>query len=110
MPLRRCARVFLLLGLLLSPSVSSARGVTLTWDYTVGVVPHDMFLLDRSTDGGLTWLTRPYAILPTVRTYTDKHVSSRSQYCYRLSAFSNTHGESAFSNVVCRVPKKPPKH
>jgi hypothetical protein len=69
--------------------------VNLTWTDTS--TNETGFYLDRSADGGATWV-RIADLAANATAYTDDSVSSGS-YQYRVSAY-NTAGSSAYSNVV----------
>ncbi|HET6251784.1 MAG TPA: NPCBM/NEW2 domain-containing protein [Tepidisphaeraceae bacterium] len=70
--------------------------VTLNWQAGSGAP--DGYEIDRSTDGGATFI--PYAYVPSSSTtFTDANVTASTAYSYRICA-NNASGASAFTAAV----------
>ncbi len=64
------------------------------------------FRIERSTDGGASWVTAVTAGIDE-STFNDSGLVADQHVCYRVSAFNNV-GESAPSNTACTAPPAGP--
>lgn len=85
-----------------TPANSST--VDVTWTDNSG--NEDGFRVERSTDGGATWVTAG-TTGPNVTSFTNGGRTSEAQVCYRVIAF-NANGDSSPSNTDCTTPPAGP--
>ncbi len=87
------------LNLLAMPQSSTI--ISATWSY--GSANAAGFRVERSTDGGVSWVTAGTGGSP----FIDTGLPSERQVCYRAFAF-NSKGESPPSNAACTSPPTGP--
>jgi hypothetical protein len=89
-------------GLVVLPATSSS--VAGSW--TDQSTNEAGFRVQRSTDGGASWVTAVTAGIDTV-SVTDQPLAAEQQVCYRVIAFNNR-GDSPPSNTACTTPPAGP--
>jgi hypothetical protein len=85
---------------------SSSSSIVVMW--TDGSTNEDGFRVDRSSDGGATWVTVA-ELGPDQSITEDLGLPSELQLCYRVIAF-NYLGESPPSNTDCATPPAAPSN
>lgn len=90
----------------LSATAVSATTVSLTWLDNAG--NETAYALDRSTDGGLTWVIVNHALAVGTTTFNDTGLSPETTYTYRVRA-ENAAGVSAWSAPATATTYQPPQ-
>lgn len=89
----------------LTAGATSASTVALTW--TDNASNETAYVLDRSVDGGLTWVLVTSSLPADTSSFTDSGLSSSTTYRYRVRA-ENAGGPSAWSAVASATTQSTP--
>jgi hypothetical protein len=84
----------------------SALAINLSWTDTA--VTETAYDVDRSADGGTSWMTLTSTLPANTQAYSDTTVAPATPYSYRVKATNST-GSSGYSNIASATsPNGPP--